>query len=257
MLRPSVHFRPHEDPVSTELDASYVLMVAEDRYEVVLGEQTTRAPLSAAWFARAAHGRQAADPGNRVSNRGAARLSRARRSVEPRLFPCRASPRIADATLVASTDAWECASALDPAGRDRRGTGTRGAACCSRRRDKTAGSNGIVSELILAADQFLITPAGRVQDVARARAVGDEVRTLIAGYHWFTDWGRDAMISLEGITLTTGPLQRSGMDSQNLLALHPRRPDPESVSRRERTKACITPRTRRSGISTPSIVTPR
>ena len=61
-----------------------------------------------------------------------------------------------------------------------------------------------VSQLLLAADQFLITPAGRVQDVARARAVGDEVRTLIAGYHWFTDWGRDTMISLEGITLTTG-----------------------------------------------------
>jgi predicted glycogen debranching enzyme len=30
------------------------------------------------------------------------------------------------------------------------------------------------------------------------------VRTVIAGYHWFTDWGRDTMISLEGLTLTTG-----------------------------------------------------
>ena len=28
--------------------------------------------------------------------------------------------------------------------------------------------------------------------------------TVIAGYHWFTDWGRDTMISLEGLTLTTG-----------------------------------------------------
>ena len=27
---------------------------------------------------------------------------------------------------------------------------------------------------------------------------------MIAGYHWFTDWGRDTMISLEGLTLTTG-----------------------------------------------------
>jgi glycogen debranching enzyme len=35
-------------------------------------------------------------------------------------------------------------------------------------------------------------------------AAGDEVRTVIAGYHWFTDWGRDTMISLEGLTLTTG-----------------------------------------------------
>src|SRR5207248_170797 len=38
----------------------------------------------------------------------------------------------------------------------------------------------------------------------RARAQGDEVRTIIAGYHWFTDWGRDTMISLEGLTLVTG-----------------------------------------------------
>ena len=57
---------------------------------------------------------------------------------------------------------------------------------------------------MLAADQFLIAPAGRVEDAARAHAAGDEVRTVIAGYHWFTDWGRDTMISLEGLTLVTG-----------------------------------------------------
>ena len=45
---------------------------------------------------------------------------------------------------------------------------------------------------------------------ARARAAGDEVRTVIAGYHWFTDWGRDTMISLEGLTLTTGPAHEAG-----------------------------------------------
>jgi predicted glycogen debranching enzyme len=60
------------------------------------------------------------------------------------------------------------------------------------------------AELVWAADQFLITPAGRTDDATRARAVGDEVRTVIAGYHWFTDWGRDTMISLEGLTITTG-----------------------------------------------------
>jgi len=43
-----------------------------------------------------------------------------------------------------------------------------------------------------------------VQDTARARAAGEDVRTVIAGYHWFTDWGRDTMISLEGLTLSTG-----------------------------------------------------
>jgi predicted glycogen debranching enzyme len=63
---------------------------------------------------------------------------------------------------------------------------------------------------VLAADQFIITPAGRVEDATRARAMGDEVRTVIAGYHWFTDWGRDTMISLEGLTLATGRHPEAG-----------------------------------------------
>jgi predicted glycogen debranching enzyme len=66
------------------------------------------------------------------------------------------------------------------------------------------------AELVLAADQFIITPAGRVEEAARARASGDEVRTIIAGYHWFTDWGRDTMISLEGLTLCTGRHREAG-----------------------------------------------
>ncbi|HSC67780.1 MAG TPA: amylo-alpha-1,6-glucosidase [Cellvibrio sp.] len=60
------------------------------------------------------------------------------------------------------------------------------------------------AELILAADQFIITPAGRTEEMQRAQAAGEEAKTIIAGYHWFTDWGRDTMISLEGLTLATG-----------------------------------------------------
>jgi predicted glycogen debranching enzyme len=60
------------------------------------------------------------------------------------------------------------------------------------------------AELVIAADQFMVMPRGRLEDVARAQAVGDDVRTVIAGYHWFTDWGRDTMISLEGLALRTG-----------------------------------------------------
>ncbi|WP_039914984.1 amylo-alpha-1,6-glucosidase [Cellvibrio mixtus] len=66
------------------------------------------------------------------------------------------------------------------------------------------GNEQLIAELILAADQFIITPGGRVEETERARAAGEEVKTIIAGYHWFTDWGRDTMISLEGLTLTTG-----------------------------------------------------
>jgi predicted glycogen debranching enzyme len=33
---------------------------------------------------------------------------------------------------------------------------------------------------------------------------------VVAGYHWFTDWGRDTMISLEGLTLRTGRAAEGG-----------------------------------------------
>ncbi len=86
---------------------------------------------------------------------------------------------------------------------------------CERRRRllqlaDPAVRTAIGAELVLAADQFIITPAGRNEEAARARAAGDEVRTVIAGYHWFTDWGRDTMISLEGLTLTTGRTVEAG-----------------------------------------------
>lgn len=61
-----------------------------------------------------------------------------------------------------------------------------------------------LSELFLSADQFVITPIGREKDAIRLKAIGEEARSIIAGYPWFTDWGRDTMISLEGLTLTTG-----------------------------------------------------
>ncbi len=32
----------------------------------------------------------------------------------------------------------------------------------------------------------------------------DGLFTILAGYHWFTDWGRDTMIALPGLCLTTG-----------------------------------------------------
>ena len=50
-------------------------------------------------------------------------------------------------------------------------------------------------QLILAADQFV---------VRRATPQNPSGRSVIAGYPWFSDWGRDTMISLPGLTLPTG-----------------------------------------------------
>jgi predicted glycogen debranching enzyme len=52
-----------------------------------------------------------------------------------------------------------------------------------------------VRQLVLAADQFVVN---------RPLPSDPEGKTIIAGYHWFADWGRDTMISLPGLTLTTG-----------------------------------------------------
>ena len=115
----------------------------------------------------------------------------------------------APGTLVASTESWDTIGALDPVGAaDARKQQRRDAS--DRQRAARAAQPGSAAELVLAADQFIITPAGRIEEAARARAAGDEVRTVIAGYHWFTDWGRDTMISLEGLTLCTGRQREAG-----------------------------------------------
>jgi glycogen debranching enzyme len=67
-----------------------------------------------------------------------------------------------------------------------------------------AARAGIAAQLVLAADQFVVLPGSRPEEQVLARTSGEEVRTIVAGYHWFTDWGRDTMISLEGLTLCTG-----------------------------------------------------
>jgi predicted glycogen debranching enzyme len=55
-----------------------------------------------------------------------------------------------------------------------------------------------VRQLILAADQFVAK-----RDIPDAPEDSDG-KTIIAGYHWFGDWGRDTMIALPGLTLATG-----------------------------------------------------
>jgi predicted glycogen debranching enzyme len=112
-----------------------------------------------------------------------------------------------ETTLVASSEPWPVVESLGPTEalateRARRRTLLRLAA--------DDPGDAVAARLVLAADQFVITPAGRAEDQARARAIGDESRTVIAGYHWFTDWGRDTMISLEGLTLCTGRHREAG-----------------------------------------------
>lgn len=101
-----------------------------------------------------------------------------------------------EAELVVSTEPWEHLEAASLAlSRTREVERRRGllatAALC-----KGSGEGlgeGPAEALVLAADAFLVAPPGRAGEAS-----------VIAGYHWFSDWGRDTMISLEGLALVTG-----------------------------------------------------
>jgi predicted glycogen debranching enzyme len=205
-LRPALHFRLHEAPVSSQIEGSYTVSATDDRYEI-------RGPAALPALRLLLHGEHPAftiEP--RRIEQLLYRVERSRGYDDtgalwsPGYF--RASLTAGtDAALVASTESWEVMTALSPAA-------AREAESERRRRLIAAAPPparaGIAAELVLAADQFVITPSGRVEDAARARAAGDEVRTVIAGYHWFTDWGRDTMISLDGLTLATGRHAEAG-----------------------------------------------
>ncbi|PWU08412.1 MAG: glycogen debranching protein, partial [Terriglobia bacterium] len=199
-LRPAIHFRPHDASVSIAGDHKYVLTVCEDHFEITAGADWPTLRLLI-------HGPSAAFTFDRKETGSIPYPTERSRGYEwqgslwsPGYF--RSDLGEGDqTTLTASTESWETVVALSP----------ETAFCAELDRRKlllaaapAAAQSGFGAELALAADQFLVTPVGRVEDTARAHASGDEIRTVIAGYHWFTDWGRDTMISLEGLTLTTG-----------------------------------------------------
>jgi predicted glycogen debranching enzyme len=204
-LRPSVHFRRHENDVSEPLGDGYSLLIHERRYDI----SSPALPHPLRLFV---HDDKACftHEGGRVRELSydteASRGYHSRGVLwSPGVFTIELRPN-RPVTLVASTEEWPAILALDPEAAL--------AADLARRqrlisRAPASVQTGPAAELVLAADQFIITPAGRVEDAARAKAAGDEVRTVIAGYHWFTDWGRDTMISLEGLTLTTGRKQEA------------------------------------------------
>ncbi|MBK7595297.1 MAG: glycogen debranching enzyme family protein [Gemmatimonadetes bacterium] len=79
----------------------------------------------------------------------------------------------------------------DPTGRDLGALHAREATRRAALIDQLPIRDHVTVPLALAADQFLVER-------------GDDRRTVIAGYHWFADWGRDTMIALPGLTLPTG-----------------------------------------------------
>jgi predicted glycogen debranching enzyme len=205
-LRPAVHFRSHEAPVGESLKLPYALTILDNRYE--LSHRPDRPKLRLFLYGQDANftvdGKKIEEILYRIEE---SRGYEARGNLwSPGYFHIPLYQG-GSTTLVASTESWDVIFALTPeeallAESERRRLLIQAAAPRAR--------SGMGGELVLTADQFIITPGGRMQDEVRARASGDEVRTMIAGYHWFTDWGRDTMISLEGLTLVTGRHTEAG-----------------------------------------------
>lgn len=205
-LRPSLHFRPQEATVEREFVKEYSLLVKDDQFEIQAGDPYP--PLRI---------RVCGDHSIFIMDR------RKRSDIHFRIEEARGYPHTGHhwspgafamtltegkvCTMIASTEPWEVVHSKQP---------QEAREIEIKRRQELLQlaapvlQEGVGAELVLAADQFIITPAGRPDETTSARASGSQARTIIAGYHWFTDWGRDTMISLEGLTLATGRHHEAG-----------------------------------------------
>ena len=205
-LRPSVQYRGYETPVDQPMAQIYTIAATGGRYELSAGPDlpVLRMMLFGERAALTLDEKGVSSvPYKMEEDRGYDWIGSL---WSPGYFRADASAG-QSVSLVASAEPWDTVVALAPA--------EAAAAERDRRRTLLAISgvpeeDAFAGELVLAADQFIIKPAGRVEEAARAKAQGDEVRTVIAGYHWFTDWGRDTMISLEGLTLCTHRVREAG-----------------------------------------------
>ncbi len=199
-LRPGIDIRPHEGSLEDPNHENYRFSAVSNGYELVVASDLPA--LHFAWLGDGTSFRLALEQLRDLRYR--IEQSRGYDWKGNLWSPGCFSVNLIEggsATFVASTEDWDRVTALTPeeafaAEAERRRRLLRAA-------PEGAGS-GMAAELILAADQFLIAPVGRTRDTVLAHSIGDEVCTVVAGYHWFTDWGRDTMISLEGLTLATG-----------------------------------------------------
>jgi len=97
------------------------------------------------------------------------------------------------AVTLGAGDAAGCVFTLDPSV-SRYAHAIVAAARDANRSRAAKAADGTLGALAVAADAFVVVRG----DQATAG------RTVIAGYHWFADWGRDTMIALPGLTLATG-----------------------------------------------------
>ncbi len=205
-LRPILHVRSQESELSLEPFSPYPVIASEDRYTI---ETPDGFPDLGIWI----HG----DQGELFFEKGGCKEAfyqvERRRGYDgresiwsPGYFKVLLRKKEI-AALAASTEPCPVACAMTPPEAFRTEIYRRRqllARCPPELRSPP------LQELALAADQFVFAPVARISDETRAHAAGDEARSVVAGYPWFTDWGRDTMIGLEGLTLATGRFREAG-----------------------------------------------
>jgi predicted glycogen debranching enzyme len=204
-LRPYVAFRQHDAPLRRVGDgmAEFSTTCSKARYEIVFPGDAPSLKLCL----RPQRGVYVAD--ERISRGVSYRIERERGNehVEDHVSPGYFTADLNEGdtiAMVASVESWdllvETTAVLDAE---------------HQRLEKLLAfvpesrKDAFSLQLILAADQFIVQPGSRPEEQVLARASGDEARTVIAGYPWFGDWGRDTMIGLEGLTLCTGRHQEA------------------------------------------------
>jgi hypothetical protein len=178
-LRPFIHYRPLESPVNHPLSEPYTITAMDDRLELSTAHTYPSLRLKI-------YGERATFTLDGGKLRNVFYRVEERRGYEhtgelwsPGYFSVNVTLETG-ATLIASTESWETIRALLP---------EQALEAEHERRKKLlsyAGAraqDGIAAELLLAADQFVITPAGRQEDAARAHAAGEEVRSVISLVH--------------------------------------------------------------------------
>jgi glycogen debranching enzyme len=193
-----IQHRPHDD-IHTPAGAPPRVAETGDGYEISLGALApvhVRVEAARVGFVERAH----ALPPRRYAIEESRGYTDTPRTFSPGtlLLELRRDRR---AAVAISTERWEILTALDARAAHE--------SECERRLSLIEAAppparTGLAAELVLAADQFVVAPLGRAAQATRVRAAGEDERSVIAGYPWFTEWGRDTMISLEGLTLCTG-----------------------------------------------------
>ena len=204
-LRPSLNFRPHEGLLA---DSSDTWTITVNDRDLEINESGDFPPLRIALLGGSVELKRQPEKIEHVIYR--IERSRGYEHEGPLWSPGVIHIGLArgeDCGIVASVESWDVIHALGVADVVEADQARRGKLLAIA---DEAVAGEMSAQLVLAADQFLIRPHTRSADEARIAAMGDTPRTVIAGYHWFTDWGRDTMISLEGLTLVTRRHREAG-----------------------------------------------